>query len=670
MKLYYRLLLILLLLLCRKDSFAQDTLRIENVRTVSKGETLKIMPGTVVMMAPGAKIWVEGSIIIGANEAPKVIICSEDPSKPGSGIIINGMDLQGSVNIQNTVFKGLSQTLSFEPFWCRQSVFLNQISIQQSAYNDAVLYVAQPLTNQNTEPISFKLLNSTFQNNSSGVLIDHAGANGFKVELDNLVFQENQTLGNDPSLGLLHLNIATPFTQNNLVLGKIAFYHNTASGEEIGLSLSGNTENVLGNSLYTENGNRLVYDYLIDPRLPSYQGKVLAIQEFPGNACFVYHIKHFTQKIAVQSAKSCAISALLDSLGHNLEFTQTLQHDSLMLYYKNGIAKTMVTENGLVIPLPPVEEEKIEIPVVIAPPPAPEKKDSILPAPKFKPTYELGAWGGLAVYVGDIKQKFGIPGTYEWSGGLYFQYNKKENWSYRATFYRTNIGMHDPTAALQIWQSAPTFQSNNGVIKQRNSWENNFKTKMYILDFDAIYYFAPKHNLITAVKNNKEEGYWIPGFGFGAGFMKYDPYRCVVYSKSKDTAEYIALRSLGTEGQNFLSNKKGYGMFTLNINVSFQLAYAYKNFRLRYELKSVLSFSDYLDDYGQGYTYGGNYDKWKDANGNVDMPVDKHTGKQVSIEKAFPKYNSNIIRTNNMLPDMFFQHHIGVSYNLGELFKK
>ncbi len=78
--------------------------------------------------------------------------------------------------------------------------------------------------------------------------------------------------------------------------------------------------------------------------------------------------------------------------------------------------------------------------------------------------------------------------------------------------------------------------------------------------------------------------------------------------------------------------------------------------------------TDYLDDYGQGFTYGGNYEKWKAANSDIQLPIDKRTGKQITFEKAFPVYNSSIKRTNNLFPDMYFQNHIGISYDLGSLF--
>ena len=158
----------------------------------------------------------------------------------------------------------------------------------------------------------------------------------------------------------------------------------------------------------------------------------------------------------------------------------------------------------------------------------------------------------------------------------------------------------------------------------------------------------------------------MPSIGTGVSLCYFEPYRMIKYSRYKDSAEFIKLRPLGMEGQNFLAAKRDYLPITLNVNLSFQLAYAYKNWRLRYEIKAIMSFSDYLDDYGQGYAYGGNYEKWKESVGEIDLPIDAKTGKPMTIEKAFPNYTSSDKRTTNLLPDMFFPQHIGVSYVLGK----
>lgn len=671
MKIRSKIALCFLFMFLMKGTMAQDTLQISQVVKVAKGEEYKIKAGTVVLFKPGARIWVEGGLFVGGTKEQPVHFISENTNDPGAGIVFNGIDTKSSIYIANASFSGLMQPISFEPFWSREAVVFDNITIRKSEYSESVLFVASPMSNLNEKPISFKLVNSNFYNNKSGIIIDNAGGSGIKYQIDYLTFEDNKVFGNDTSLGVLHLNIAKPYFEKNLQIGHLAFNRNFASGSPIGLSVSGNAENVLTEGLYTSNNNRPVYDYYADPRLPLIKGEVKNLTQWPGDNCFIQDLTHLSGTILLKTAKGCKIAAVQDSIGNKLPYTQRFQNDSLEIFYSDGIAKTLVTSLGLQVELPALKPEEDSLSQAKLKGPKVINADSLLinPGVPFVPSYEAGVWGGLACYVGDIHHKFGIPGVFEWTGGLYVQYNRKRNWSYRGTFYRTNIGMHDPTAPLMIWQSAPTYATNDKVLKQRSSWESNFKTKMYILDFDAIYYFAPKHDYLLANKND-DVGHWIPAIGFGVGFMRFDPYKCLIYNHNKDTAKYIALRPLGMEGQNFLSSKRGYGAYTINFNVSFQLAYVYKKFRFRYELKTVLSMSDYIDDYGQGYTYGGNYDKWRANVGDVEMPIDLVTGKPLVFEKVFPKYNSNIKRTNNLLPDMFFQHHFGVSYDLTDILKK
>ena len=662
-----------LLLLVFQWVMAQDTLRVDQMLRVKKGEELKIQAGTIVVMKPGSRIWVEGGIKIQGTKDNPVLFISENSSDPGTGIVINGLDAQSSVEINHTIFSGLIQPIRFEPFWSRREVLLEGLTIRGSDYNEAIIFVANPMNDQSKNEISFKLKNSEFFNNAAGVIIEDAGASGIKHELNNLSFYENQINGSDITLGVLHLDLASPYFSKNLRIGNLAFNRNNAGSNLIGLSVSGSGDSVEVENLYTPNKERPVFDYFSDPRIPLVKTELKSLNEWPENTCFVYDIRHRKNFIWMSSGRACHASYLLDSNGNNLTFTQEYKNDSLQIGYTEGLAKKLVFGNNLIVAIPDLEKEadtssgqkgKEYAPIVIF--------DSTLtakPLPLFKPSYEGGLWGGLAFYVGDIKHKFGIPGCYEWSGGIFLQYNKSKKISFRSTYYRTNIGMHDPTAPLMIWQGAPFYVKENGVIKERTSWDINFKTKMYILDFDALVYLVDNHPFSRSKPRVIDN--LIPAIGMGMGIMKFDPYKCVVYNTNKDTAVFIPLRPLGTEGQNFLSNKKIYGDIAVNINLSFQLAYIYKGFRIRYELKAVMSLSDYLDDYGQGYAYGADYDKWVSTQaGTIDLPIDKTTGRQVTLDQAFPRYDSKIKRTTNLLPDMFFQNHFGISYDISGLMRK
>jgi hypothetical protein len=51
----------------------------------------------------------------------------------------------------------------------------------------------------------------------------------------------------------------------------------------------------------------------------------------------------------------------------------------------------------------------------------------------------------------------------------------------------------------------------------------------------------PKNNYSHSLDKNIK-GKFIPGFGFGASFMKYDPYKNLVYSEEKKS-EYSVIIS-------------------------------------------------------------------------------------------------------------------------------
>jgi len=311
-----------MLLFLIKVTMAQDTLQISQVLRVAKGEEYKIKAGTVVVFKPGARIWIEGGLFVGGTKELPVQFISENTTDPGAGIVVNGIDMKSSIFISNASFTGLMQPISFEPFWARESVVFDNITVSKSAYNESVIFVSSPMSNLNEKPISFKLTNSSFYNNKSGIIIDNAGGSGIKYELDYLTFEDNKVFGNDTSLGILHLNIAKPFFAQNLRIGHIAFNRNFASNSPIGISVSGNAENILTEGIYTSNANKPIYDYYVDPRLPVIKGDVKNLNQWPGENCFIQDLSHLSGTILLTLPKACKIAAVQDSLGNNLPYTQ------------------------------------------------------------------------------------------------------------------------------------------------------------------------------------------------------------------------------------------------------------------------------------------------------------------------------------------------------------
>jgi hypothetical protein len=641
-----------------------DTLRINGILKIAKGQELKINAGTQVLFSPGASVWVEGGLSITGEAQNPVVFSSVDPSNPGAGFLINGSDPNSIISIQHATFNHLARAISFEPFWNRKSVSLSNLVVKNSEFNEAIIYVASPLINLSKQSVDFELKNAHFFQNKAGVIIDNAGMSGITYYLDNLIFQNNTIEGNDNSLGILNINIASPYLAKNLLIGDIAFIQNTAGNKTLGLSLGGNQETIVAKGIYSLEGTRTVFDNQQDARLPVLEAPIKDANSYPLALCYFESVNHTANYILVKGKKCCTIKQVLDSNLLALPATINVYADSIAIPYTNGHAAYLLLENGMQITLPtlPIADTALATPIIKQPL---VLQDTLVnPTKPWTKTYEVGFMAGLAFYVGDIKHRFGIPGVFDWSKTAFVQYNKSAKVSYRFGFSRTNIGMHNPTAPLAIWRSADTYGLKDGNYFLIPSFNNNFKTEIYTLDADFIYHLGSNQGKKVNPTEGKK-GQWLPSIGTGVSLCYFEPYRMVVYSRNKDSAEFMKLRPLGLEGQNFLSNKRDYIPITLNVNLSFQLAYAYKNWRLRYEVKAIMSFSDYLDDFGQGYAYGNNYDKWKENLGDIDLPINKHTGKQVTIEEAFPRYETDLKRTTNMLPDMFFPQHIGVSYVLG-----
>lgn len=675
--------------LCIAASFSQETMRINGTQIVKKGETLTIDAGKILEFESGATLIVEGSIVVRGTSDKPVIMKSVDAKNPGNGIMVKGIDEGGIVALDNINISGLIQPMRFDPFWYRKSVDLKNIVISGSNSAEPVIYVAGPLLDlREGMDIRFSMNSLKLYNNSGSVLLEKVGADGIVYSLDKLLFSDNNLPGSDATMGVLHLDVARAVMDGQVKIGELAFNRNFAGEVSIGISLSGGngtgSEKFIAQGVFANgNASALVYDRRANVRIPSLDAPFFGLEKYSDEKNFIVSSTHTFGKVQMKVIGNPTVVKLEDSLGKPVYNNAIRKGDTLELNYLEGNPTVVTLSNG----------EKFTVPkLTVAQLPSPiyrnidttltgigmsldslfrKFKDSIeTPYTKWKNSWEYGIWTGGAIFKGDIKAKFDpFPSTIELSNSIYAQYKPFRKTAFRLTFNSAKVSMHSILAPGLFTGMAPMLfkDSLGGTFTPTNMWRFNFTTVLKELNFETIIYlnsskkvnFSPKH-----------KGVWLSAIGLGLGALKYDPYRMAVTDDPVNPYKLIALRPLGTEGQNFLPGKKQYGQYAANFSFAYNLEFTKGRWVFKGELRRVFSSTDYLDDMGSGKWYGGDYAAWK---ASLPVQVDPIDAKNDMLASAAIYYETEYQakhmdlgtpRSKDYFPDGYFQMHMGIAYRI------
>jgi hypothetical protein len=677
--------------LCIAASFSQETMRINGTQIVKKGETLTIDAGRIVEFEAGATLIVEGSIVVRGTTDQPVIMKSMDLQNPGNGIMVKGIDENGSVVMDNVRISGLIQPLRFDPFWYRKSVDLKSMVISSANSGEPVIYVAGPLLDlRDGMDIRFSMNSLKFYNNSGSVLLEKVGSDGIVYDLDKLLFSDNTLPGSDATMGVLHLDIARSVSEGQFKVGELAFNRNFSGDKSVGVSMSGGNgtgaekfevQGVFGN----DNVSDLIYDRRANVRIPSLEVKNMAgLDKYSDEKNFIVSSNHMFGKVQMKVIGNPTVVKLEDSLGKPVYNNALRKGDTLELNYLEGNPTVVTLSNGEKFMVPKLTVSQLPSPIYrnidttlsgigMTLDSLIEKIRDSLEAQdlKWKTWTEYGIWTGGAVYQGDIKHKYGIlPSTIEISTGFYAQFKPFKRTAFRVTYYNAKISMHSILAPGLFSAMAPLYLPTNiggvkGVFTPSNLWRFNFTTTLNVLDLESIIYLNRARNINF---NNPNKWSMLSALGIGTSIIQFDPKRMVV----TDALTLISLRPLGTEGQNFLPGQKPYGKITGSFNLAYNVVFQKNRWLFKGEIKKVYSFSDYLDDWGSGQWYGGDYDKWAASlpAGNID-PFSKQDfgylaglGAYYETEYKDKGLDLSAKKSLTALPDGYLQFHLGVAYRI------
>ena len=713
----------LAIITCSSLSAQVNEIVVSGTQVVGSDETFKVESGQKLIFEAGARLIINGGLDIKGSKSSPIVIESRSKENPGLGIVVSTSNENTSIVVEHVDVSGLVQFVRFDPFWYRKSVSFKNLNMHGFNSGEPLIYASTPILDLRDEKsIGFSITSSRFYNNEGNVILERVGSQGIRYSFSDLTFNDNIINGQNATMGILHLDFSRTADESLLSLGDLTFVNNYSGNFPIGLSVSGGngvykkipTGKIYSNAPIAE----IFYDYRRDSRLPQI-GPVneTSVREKKSDESFVLGAYHEFGKLILDVVGDVEIVAIKDSFDRPVYINQKQSGDSLIASYLEGNPTEITLQNGVVYKLPKLTPAQL-------PPPLYRKVDTTLISPEWPDTtlkskvavtlivpfvndsaevlntLEVGVWGGASVYGGgDIEHKamgdfnnspvadipiakdFPLYSSMEYSFGAYAQKNFNTSFSLKGSFYYSSISMHNMYAPLIISRGVmPTTLDNNFQEYQLPglTFDLNFLTRMYIAEGEAQW-----HLRSYKIKKGKKSKL-IPSLGLSLGAMHYTPYRIIYRSwrrKEYTFAQHKAnvyendlynLRKIGTEGQNFLPGESPYSVFAGLVGGSFTLTYLRERWALKGEIKGTYTTTDYLDDYGDGVWYGGNYDKVRENSQIEDFSSSypREISSNQNYKKIMVEYDNlaaNAPRSTDGLNDWYYQFHMGLSY---KIFKK
>ena len=189
--------------------------------------------------------------------------------------------------------------------------------------------------------------------------------------------------------------------------------------------------------------------------------------------------------------------------------------------------------------------------------------------------HEIGIWGGITNYFGDLNTKssfkFVRPG-----GGVFYRYNIKYRGAWR-TSLSYGIAEFKDQANSDAWNQQRNLSFKTGIFDLTTLIEFNF------FKYDKA--------------DSKGKHWWTPYIGTGLTLFFFNP-------QAEYKGKWYYLQPLGTEGQNdpSYSGVKKYRLYSFAIPIVGGFKFSFKrNWNIAIEAGVRKTFTDYLDDVSGNY---------------------------------------------------------------------
>ena len=688
--------------------------RIEGHQVVAADSTWTVPAGTTILFGPNASVEVLGGLDFqGQSENPIRITSGDLANGTGLGFLINGQST-ANINLNGIIVTDLQTPFRFDPFWYRPQANFTNVSFYQNNQefqrNTPIFSVATPFLRLE-QPATLNLSQLYFANNHGGVLIDGVGQNGTNLNINGLAFEYNYGFSEyHTPLHLELTGVANTYTLDNLLFNQ---------NENYGLSVAGLDGTLKAGTIYLnprEQGTNIL-DKNANYRLPSLEAERLSLADNPTAPGFytqTLNLDHEPGVVIVERATGATTEPmlLLDAEGARVDFTATATDRGLELSYEQGLPAVAMIADGTQAWIKPLSPDQLPTPVYDFSEPsvgsgfseilndigvsqwANTKMDQLL-HPKNKPGFEEswevgGTFGGTLYDSRDLKMlRFStadispiIPnvgmlwpvGALGYTGSAFIQHNKN---SYVSEKLSLNY-MHVNGGKLLSFPyrfNAYLYHQTLDNLGRKRGYSHSFSTPVQSLEFERTRHW--KSNQLAEGKKAK----WVPGWTYGIGALHYSPYAVQNVKTTTERSNWYlgsskdvrtSLRKAGTAGQNNIDGMSRYGSFALLASTGFTFSYLRPSWRLSGQIKGNITTTDYLDDFGRGTYFGGDYNSWLQGY-EVPSYIDPITGEDrlLSLRRIYYSGRTGGSRAQNYMPDGYWQVQLSFSKDIsGDPLKK
>ncbi len=651
--------LLLFWLLTATISWAQGVIRVDGNTLYSEIEE-RVKPGTTILLGQNAALILRGDINISGTDSKRIVIKSDDPAKPGRGLIVEASSAEGaSFKLEHVIFKHLQEAIFFESYNHYANISLSHSQFIYCGYNGATLSMYNMLPGGNTSATKISLDHLRFLGNSGPVRIFSLDDEVSMMSITNSLFAYN--LRYDSEGELLQIESFSRDQEKNINLSNNVFFRNREVGSDLpwSIELKGIRDTLSEASLYMSEAElKYVYDgrrdynrsYLPIKRIPSLPSFAIGFDQIPS-----FEWKGDT----LVSASASNLELVRDQQGQMVQWTKKGSEKVLLsgiipgakyalglLDGRTVIVQAEVEETILDETLDgnegvdPLTDEAKAVADSLARLLSDDQIQVIVDPIWSYPKQELGFMTGVSYYIGDANQGGIFPGAIDFALTATYQYVANERWSYGGRYQFTRIAMG--------------FGSLLPLATPKN--EHVFRNDLHSFRGEVFY------SLWERKQGKSIYGYLTGEIGLGIGAVFFDPKMRGVDLDGE--GRWVRTRPYGTEGQNFLEGESPYGYIALDVAGMARLRWSMGKLSLFLEGALNVTSTDYLDDMSDGYYYGGNQKEYFDVLPRNSYFADAGNQGRRAIARAAEngRPNAKITRGYNALPDSYVTFQVGFSY--------